>query len=76
MELKNGTRIVSHMIPIPGWEPIAIKTVYVGTNPHVIYLYVMGKSNFDISEVKRAIRKAVANLHTDDVHTEDLAIQF
>ncbi|MCS7386767.1 MAG: methyltransferase domain-containing protein [archaeon GB-1867-005] len=75
-ELKPGTRIVAHMIPIPGWEPTAIKTVYVENIPHIIYLYVMSKFNFNVSNVKHMIRKAVASLRPDDAQIEELIVKY
>ncbi len=50
-ELKNGTRIVTHMGHIPGWEPIEVKTVNVNDYPHFIYLYIIGQSDISIRNV-------------------------
>jgi len=57
-ELRDNTRIVTNMFPIPGWEPYAIDMFHHGSYFHYIYLYIMGKSDVNLSEIfKRIFRK-------------------
>ena len=43
LELKPGTRVVSHEFQMPGWKPKVVATIHDGRVSHTIYLYVIGE---------------------------------
>ncbi len=45
MELKPGTRVVSHEFRITSWKPLAYTSYHDGRVTHNIYLYVIGWSD-------------------------------
>jgi cyclopropane fatty-acyl-phospholipid synthase-like methyltransferase len=43
-QLRPGTRIVAHDMPVPGWNPVSEEKLKLGLTTHTIYLYTVPQS--------------------------------